>query len=161
MRCWRIAHWHQMLLFRSKLRSPVYWVSHSMTSCKQEILNLRDKRAKLLEDKGDLKSFSLEEVQLHNTKDSGWIIVDSHVYDISQHVINHAGWTCGCAVSTLEAILRTLGTDCTDEVFSSHSDTALESIQYFLIGKLKKWGNRHCQLLLQSISSMSKSDSCP
>ena len=109
-----------------------------MTSCKQEILDLRDRRAKLLLDKGELKFFSLEEVQLHNTKDSGWIIVDSHVYDISQHVINHAGWTCGCAVSTLEAILRTLGTDCTDEVFSTHSHTALESIQYFLIGKLKK-----------------------
>ena len=108
-----------------------------MTTCAQKILDLRDKRAKLLLDKGELKSICLEEVQLHNTKDSGWIAVDGYVYDISQHVINHAGWTCGCAVSTLEAILRTLGTDCTDEVFSSHSDTALESIQYFLIGKLK------------------------
>lgn len=110
----------------------------SMASCRQEIIDLRDKRAKLLQDKGELKSIYLEEVQLHNTKDSGWIVVDGYVYDISQHVINHAGWTCGCAVSTLGAILRTLGTDCTDEVFSSHSDAALESIQYFLIGKLEK-----------------------
>lgn len=99
------------------------------------IFDLREKRIQLLQQKDDMKLISLEEVKQHNTKESGWIIVDGYVYDISQHVINHAGWTCGCAVSTLGAILRTLGTDCTDEVLTSHSDTALESIQYFLIGR--------------------------
>lgn len=38
------------------------------------------------------------------------------VYDITPHVQAHAGWTSGCATSQLLAILRTLGTDCTDEV---------------------------------------------
>ena len=100
------------------------------------IIELRGKRADILIHKGDLKSFSIEEVAKHNVKESGWIVVDGYVYDITLHVIIHAGWTCGCAVSTLGAILRTLGTDCTDEVLTSHSDTALESMQYFLIGTL-------------------------
>ena len=99
------------------------------------IFDLREKRIQILQQKGDLKSITLDEVKLHNTKETGWIIVDGYVYDITLHVVNHTGWTCGCAVSTLGAILRTLGTECTNEVLSSHSDTALESIQYFLIGK--------------------------
>lgn len=98
------------------------------------VFELRERRIDILRQKGDLRSISYEEVKQHNTKESGWIVVDGYVYDISQHVINHAGWTCGCAVSTLGAILRTLGTDCTDEVITSHSGTALESMQYFLIG---------------------------
>ena len=98
------------------------------------IFELRERRADILRQKGDLRSITSDEMKLHNTKDSGWIVVDGYVYDITQHVINHAGWTCGCAVSTLGAILRTLGTDCTEEVMMSHSDSALESMQYFLIG---------------------------
>lgn len=98
------------------------------------IFEIRERRAKVLSDKGDLKLISLEELKLHNTKDSGWIMVDGYVYDITHHVINHSGWTCGCAVSTLQAILRTLGTECTDEVLTSHSDGALEVIQHFMIG---------------------------
>jgi nitrate reductase (NAD(P)H) len=105
-----------------------------MRKLNQSLLDLREKRAGILSDKGELRSIALEEVKMHCTKESGWIIVDGYVYDITSHVINHAGWTCGCAVSTLGAILRTLGTDCTDEVFASHSDFALESIQYFMIG---------------------------
>lgn len=98
------------------------------------IFEERERRAKLLTEKGGLKLISLEELKLHNTKESGWIMVDGYVYDITHHVINHSGWTCGCAVSTLQAILRTLGTECTDEVLTSHSDSALEVIQHFMIG---------------------------
>lgn len=36
------------------------------------------------------------------------------VFDITHHVLTHPGWTSGCATSQLLAILRTLGTDCTE-----------------------------------------------
>lgn len=39
------------------------------------------------------------------------------VYDITRHVLEHPGWQSGCGTSQLLAILRTLGTDCSEEVF--------------------------------------------
>ena len=78
----------------------------------------------------------MAEVKLNNHKDSGWIVVDGRVYDITQHVLEHDGWTCGCSTSTLYAILRTLGTNCTDEVYEVHSEHALKMIQGYMIGVL-------------------------
>lgn len=40
------------------------------------------------------------------------------VYDITAHIDNHPGWTGG--ISTVLAIMRTLGTDCTDEFHEVH-----------------------------------------
>lgn len=37
------------------------------------------------------------------------VAISLQVYDITRHVQNHPGWNCGCAVSELLAILRTLG----------------------------------------------------
>lgn len=65
---------------------------------------------------GRWQRITMAEVEQHASKDSGWIVVDGLVYDITHHVLSHPGWTCGCAVSTLSAILRTLGTDCSEEV---------------------------------------------
>lgn len=98
------------------------------------ITEARDNRIKFLMNKKALKSITLDEVKKHNKREDGWIIIDGYVYDITAHVINHAGWGCGCQVSTLLAIMRTLGTDCTEEVFETHSERALLSIQPFLVG---------------------------
>lgn len=67
----------------------------------------------------------------------GLIVVDGFIYDISQHALTHKGWTCGCASSTLLAILRTLGTDCSEEVIHVHSAHALRQMQPYLVGRLK------------------------
>lgn len=60
----------------------------------------------------------------------------TQVYDITQHVVSHPGWTSGCGTSQLLAILRTLGTDCSEEVHAVHSTRALLQLQPFLIGVL-------------------------
>jgi hypothetical protein len=58
------------------------------------------------------------------------------VYDITRHVLSHPGWTTGGATSQLLAILRTLGTDCTEEVHMVHSQRALAQLQPYMIGVL-------------------------
>ena len=58
------------------------------------------------------------------------------VYDITAHVLEHPGWKCGCATSQLLAILRTLGTDCSEEVNMVHSQRALLQLQPYMIGIL-------------------------
>lgn len=98
------------------------------------ILEARESRIKFLQSNRELKSITLEEVKKHTARDDGWIIMDGYVYDITAHVINHAGWGCGCQVSQLLAIMRTLGTDCTDEMIETHSERALLQIQHFLVG---------------------------
>ena len=60
----------------------------------------------------------------------------SQVYDITRHVLSHPGWTTGGATSQLLAILRTLGTDCTEEVHMVHSQRALAQLQPYMIGVL-------------------------
>lgn len=60
----------------------------------------------------------------------------TQVYDITPHVLQHPGWTSGCGTSQLLAILRTLGTDCSEEVRAVHSTRALLQLQPFLIGVL-------------------------
>ena len=62
-----------------------------------------------LKRRGSFLSFTASEVQRHCTPDSAWIGVDGLVDDITDHVQNHPGWECGCAVSELLAILRVLG----------------------------------------------------
>ncbi|PRW58439.1 cytochrome b5 [Chlorella sorokiniana] len=85
---------------------------------------------------GRLGRYTLAEVAQHCTPHDGWIVVDSRVYDITPHVVQHPGWTSGCGTSQLLAILRTLGTDCSEEVRAVHSTRALLQLQPFLIGVL-------------------------
>lgn len=58
------------------------------------------------------------------------------MYDITRHVLEHPGWTSGCGTSQLLAILRTLGTDCSEEVLMVHSQRALAQFAPFMIGVL-------------------------
>ena len=100
--------------------------------------DLCDTMTKKLKEKGTFRILTMDEVKTHNHKDSGWIVVDKKVYDITHHVLTHEGWVCGCASSTLLAILRTLGTDCTAEVLEVHSERALKQLQIYLIGGLEQ-----------------------
>jgi nitrate reductase (NAD(P)H) len=97
---------------------------------------LAERLGEKLKSGGRLSKFTMNEVRKHNYKDSGWIVVNNKVYDITHHVLTHDGWHCGCAASTLMAILRTLGTDCTEEVMAVHSEAALRQLQGFMIGTL-------------------------
>ncbi len=58
---------------------------------------------------GKLHKISAAELAAHSSPDDGWIAVQGAVYDITIHIQRHPGWKCGCAVSELMAILRTLG----------------------------------------------------
>lgn len=62
-----------------------------------------------LQKAGKLRRITAGELQSHSSPDDGWIAVQGAVYDITAHVQKHPGWKCGCAVSELMAILRTLG----------------------------------------------------
>lgn len=59
------------------------------------------------------KCWSLAEVRQHAAKDDAWIVVDSKVYDITEHLLNHPGWEDTAAISTVLSILAHAGTDCT------------------------------------------------
>jgi len=62
-----------------------------------------------LQNKGHLKRYSLCEVQRHAAPNDAWVIVDGFVYNITDHVLNHPGWKCGCAVSELLTVINSLG----------------------------------------------------
>ncbi|KAK9830990.1 hypothetical protein WJX81_006170 [Elliptochloris bilobata] len=66
------------------------------------------------------KQYTAEEVARHNKRDDAWIVVHGKVYDITAHINNHPGWTCSCGISTVLAIMRTLGSDCSEEFDEVH-----------------------------------------
>ena len=78
------------------------------------------------------------ELAAHCTPASAWVAVGGQVYDITHHVQDHPGWTCGCAVSTLMATLRVLGSDCTEEFNGVHTARACAQLQPYLIGRLTR-----------------------
>ncbi|KAL4527843.1 hypothetical protein Ndes2526B_g08494 [Nannochloris sp. 'desiccata'] len=89
-----------------------------------------------LKKQGKLRKITLEDLALHSTPEKAWISVQGAVYDITEHVKRHAGWKCGCAVSELMAILRCLGTECTEEFLEIHSQHAIQRMQPYMIGEL-------------------------
>ena len=58
------------------------------------------------------------------------------VYDISEFITNHVGWECACGISTVLAILRCLGTECSDEFRRIHTRVAYAQLAAFYIGDL-------------------------
>ena len=78
----------------------------------------------------------LSEVAKHATRDDGWIVVDGVVYDITNFVQNHPGWSFGGSTSTALAIERVLGTDCTDEFAETHDKHQTKMLREYAIGTL-------------------------
>lgn len=89
-------------------------------------IKLREAVRNRLEGKQIFKTFSISEVKQHNKTTDAYIIVDQYVYDITNHVLNHPGWTCGCSVSELLAILRNLGM----KILKTEKMTLLPSHRY-------------------------------
>eukprot|EP00954_Amorphochlora_amoebiformis_P029330 1393005-Amorphochlora_amoeboformis.AAC.1 len=64
--------------------------------------------------------FTMEEVSKHSTLDDGWVVVDGKVFNITNFAKFHPGWSNGAQTSTVIAIKRVLGTDCSTEFHTIH-----------------------------------------
>eukprot|EP00928_Gymnodinium_smaydae_P034961 TRINITY_DN2466_c0_g3_i1.p1 TRINITY_DN2466_c0_g3~~TRINITY_DN2466_c0_g3_i1.p1 ORF type:complete len:447 (+),score=38.70 TRINITY_DN2466_c0_g3_i1:134-1474(+) len=84
----------------------------------------------------DNVGYSLSEVAKHATPDDAWIVVNSFVYDITNFVRHHPGWTVAGQTSTIIAITRNLGKDCTEEFLDIHSRSAKRQLEDYMIGYL-------------------------
>ena len=84
----------------------------------------------------DRASYSLAEVAKHDSSDDGWIVVHGSVYDVTNFIKHHPGWNRGGQTSTVLAIMRTLGTDCSEEFDSIHSAHAQRQLKLYRIGAL-------------------------
>mmetsp|Transcript_28964 Transcript_28964/g.63714 ORF Transcript_28964/g.63714 Transcript_28964/m.63714 type:complete len:94 (+) Transcript_28964:169-450(+) len=78
----------------------------------------------------------MEEVAKHVTMDDGWIVVSNLVYDITNFAKHHPGFVHGTQVSTIIAIQRNLGKDCTEEFLMIHSKKARRQLTDYRIGEL-------------------------
>ncbi|KAH6822800.1 nitrate reductase 1 [Perilla frutescens var. hirtella] len=70
----------------------------------------------------------MSEVKKHNSGDSAWIIIHGHVYDCTRFLKDHLGGT--------DNILINVGTDCTEEFDTIHSDKAKKMLEKYRIGEL-------------------------
>lgn len=81
--------------------------------------------------------YTMEEVARHCKVDDGWIVVKSFVYDITNFAKHHPGWTVSAGqTSTVLAIQRNLGKECTDEFMMIHSKSAIKQLDDYMIGYL-------------------------
>lgn len=92
-----------------------------------EKLNLNKKEDPVKKD-GDAKTFTLEEVEKHNTEHDVWIIVNNRVYDCTHYLEEHPG---GADSITLNA-----GADATEDFEAIHSLKATKLLEKYYIGDL-------------------------
>mmetsp|Transcript_10169 Transcript_10169/g.22911 ORF Transcript_10169/g.22911 Transcript_10169/m.22911 type:complete len:227 (+) Transcript_10169:55-735(+) len=81
-------------------------------------------------------TFTMDDVAKHNTENDGWVVIDGKVYDITNFIKHHPGNWCGCQISTIIAIKRSLGTDCTEEFHEIHTRAAKSLVPQYFIGNL-------------------------
>lgn len=74
------------------------------------------------------KTYSLSEVEKHNSPQSAWIIIQGHIYDCTRFLNDHPGGA--------DSILINAGTDCTEEFDAIHSDKAKKMLEDYRIGEL-------------------------
>eukprot|EP00928_Gymnodinium_smaydae_P034963 TRINITY_DN2466_c0_g5_i1.p1 TRINITY_DN2466_c0_g5~~TRINITY_DN2466_c0_g5_i1.p1 ORF type:complete len:170 (+),score=18.01 TRINITY_DN2466_c0_g5_i1:134-643(+) len=84
----------------------------------------------------DSVGYSLSEVAKHATPDDAWIVVNSFVYNITNFVRHHPGWKLAGQTSTIIAITRNLGKDCTEEFMYIHGRSAKRQLEDYMIGYL-------------------------
>ncbi|KAG1367716.1 cytochrome B5-like protein [Cocos nucifera] len=76
-----------------------------------------------------LKTYTKEEVSLHNKRDDCWIIVKGKVYDVTPYVEEHPGG---------DAILNNAGGDSTEGFYGpQHATRVFDMVDEFHIGDLK------------------------
>lgn len=81
--------------------------------------------------RADLPEFTWEEVYKHDRPDSYWIVLDSHVYDITSYVARHPGG------GIEETFSRTHGTDVGASFHELHGRGVKQATLQFLIGRIK------------------------
>ncbi|KAJ9150503.1 Cytochrome b5 [Coniochaeta hoffmannii] len=75
------------------------------------------------------KTYTLTDVQEHNTREDAWVIIHNKVYDITKYFEDHPGG--------IEILLATVGTDATTEFEETgHSLEANDILKQFQIGEL-------------------------
>jgi len=80
--------------------------------------------------------FDMAEVRRHSSVGDAWIVVHNNVYDITNFIKHHPGWSLGGQVSTIIAIMRNLGKDCTVEFDAIHPKYALRQLADYRIGEV-------------------------
>ena len=73
-----------------------------------------------------IPSFTLEEVEQHNSKDSAWIVVKDRVYDCTPFLKAHPGGA--------ESILIMAGQEATEDFEAVHSKKAWKMLEEYFIG---------------------------
>jgi cytochrome b involved in lipid metabolism len=82
--------------------------------------------------RSDLPEYSYEEVYQHNTPESYWVVIDSHVYDVSKYAARHPGG------GIEETFARGHGTDVGRDFQELHSFREKRITASLLIGRIKK-----------------------
>ena len=80
-------------------------------------------------------TFTLEEVEQHNSKDSAWIVVKGKVYDCTPFLKAHPGGA--------ESILIMAGQDATEDFEAVHSKKAWKMLEEYFIGVVGVVGEHH------------------
>lgn len=75
-----------------------------------------------------IKTYTMEEVQKHNTEESSWIVVDGRVYDATPYLDDHPGGPA--------SIVMNSGADATEEFMAIHSESAKKQLEDYYIGEL-------------------------
>jgi nitrate reductase (NAD(P)H) len=74
-------------------------------------------------------SFTLAEVEKHNTEEDVWIVVNNKVYDCTKYLELHPGG--------IDSITINAGADATEDFVAIHSTKATKMLEKFYIGDLK------------------------
>ena len=89
--------------------------------------------------KRELPLISKAEIAKHVTETDAWYIYNGFVYNVTSHLLNEVKGVPG-RTSTYMAILRILGTDCTEEMNEiDHSKMAMMQMEQFKIGIATGW----------------------
>lgn len=86
------------------------------------------------------RTWTLADVAQHRYCDDGWIAIDGRVYDITEHIATHPGWSSGCRVTEVLSIIAHLGVDCSTEFHEIHRayPIAYKQLAAYYIGELEQ-----------------------
>ena len=74
------------------------------------------------------KTYTLQEVEKHNTEEDVWIVVNNKIYDCTEYLELHPGG--------IDSILINAGADATEDFVAIHSTKATKMLEKFYIGDL-------------------------
>jgi cytochrome b involved in lipid metabolism len=85
------------------------------------------------------RKFTLAEVAEHRYVDDAWIAVDGSVYDITDHLLHHDGWSSATSITTPLSILAHAGMECSAEFHQLHRTipVAYKQLAAFYVGELQ------------------------